>query len=159
MADADSPSTAMHITTNRLHSAAFAAIAAIAAAANFVSVLQSNEAEFQRAAAAFFTVGDFSPSPSVGRSVAMRAKDNGGSFRRLFAPFRRFSPPPSLLVYQSACSVRGPSQMKSVDQMAADGCGGRAVQCAEVVVHCTGGVSGRIYSDNAIDLPLRMKLP
>ena len=31
-------------------------------------------------------------------------------------------------------------------------------RCAEVVVmraavHCTGGVSGRIYSDNAIDLP------
>ena len=42
-------------------------------------------------------------------SVAMRAKDNGGSFRRLFAPFRRFSPPPSLLVYQSACSVRARS--------------------------------------------------
>ena len=118
-ADADSPSTAMHITTNRLHSAAFAAIAAIAAAANFVSVLQSNDAEFQRAAAAFFTA-DFSPSLSLRRLRCVR--------RTMAAHFAdcslRFAVSvPSLLVYQSACSVRGPSQMKSVDQMAADGCG------------------------------------
>ena len=110
----------MHITTNRLHSAAFAAIAV--AAANFVSVLQSNEAEFQRAAA-FFTVGDFSPSPSVA-SVGCDACE--GQWRLISPIVRSVSPfqSPSLLVYQSACSVRGPSQMKSVDQMAADGCGG-----------------------------------
>ena len=50
------PSTAMHITTNRLHPAA---------SANFVSVLQSNEAEFQRAAAVAFFTADFSLSLSL----------------------------------------------------------------------------------------------
>ena len=89
-------------------------------------------------------------------SHAMRAKDNGGSFRRLFAPFRRFSPPslpPRISIrLRPPPSVR-PSQMKSVDQnqMAAD-----AVCCREVVmraVQCS-GVSGRIYSYNAIDPPL-----
>ena len=118
------PSTAMHITTNRLHSAA-ATAAAIAASANFVSVLQSNEAEFQReaAAAAFFTA-DFSLSLSLSRLLRCVRRTMAAHFADCSL---RFSPP-SLLVYQSASVVRvRPSQMKSVDQMAAD-----AVCCTEV---------------------------
>ena len=119
------PSTAMHITTNRLHPAA---------SANFVSVLQSNEAEFQRVAAVAFFTADFSLSLSLSLSLSGSvARDACEGQWRLISPIvRSVSPfqsalPPSLLVYQSA-SLR-PSQMKSVDQMAAD-----AVQCSTEVV-------------------------
>ena len=119
----------MHITTNRLHSAA-ATAAAIAASANFVSVLQSNEAEFQReaaAAAAFFTA-DFSLSLSLSRLLRCVRRTMAAHFADCSL---RFSPP-SLLVYQSASVVRvRPSQMKSVDQMAADAV---LVCCTEVVM-------------------------
>ena len=149
----------MHITTNRLHSAA-------AAAANFVSVLQSNEAEFQRAAAAkaAFFYGRFLslslplPLPSA-PSVACDACE--GQWRLISPIVRSVSPlqslpsslPPRISIRLPPPPSVRPSQMKSVDQnqMAAD-----AVCCTEVVmraVQCS-GVSGRIYSYNAIDPPL-----
>ena len=115
-----STATAMHITTNRLHSAA---------------------ARRNR------RLRQFRLGPPIERSGISKRSGGGGVFYgRFLSLFRllrcvrrtmaahfadcslRFSPP-SLLVYQSASAPWSfrPSQMKSVDQMAAD-----AVCCTEV---------------------------